>query len=118
MPCGRVLEKFRRAGHPPRRHGGPVTTMLDQFTTKAVATTGRTDADYTTRQGAYDLRKLRGKQLVAKPRPDPALPAARRSRPHHRRPAHHPRPGDRATPRRNPHPAAGAPTGHLDADLP
>ena len=29
--------------------------------------TGQTDADYTTRQGACDLRKLRGKQLVAKP---------------------------------------------------
>jgi len=31
------------------------------------AMTGQTDADYTTRQGACDLRKLRGKQLVAKP---------------------------------------------------
>ncbi len=29
--------------------------------------TGQTDADYTSRQGAYDLRKLRGKQLVVKP---------------------------------------------------
>ena len=38
-----------------------------QFTTKMAAMTGQTDADYTTRQGACDLRKLRGKQLVAKP---------------------------------------------------
>jgi hypothetical protein len=29
--------------------------------------TGQTDSDYTTRQGAYDLRKLRGKDLITKP---------------------------------------------------
>ena len=29
--------------------------------------TGQTQDGYTTRQGAYDLRKLRAKQLVAKP---------------------------------------------------
>ena len=29
--------------------------------------TGQPDADYTIRQGAYDLRKLRGKQLIDKP---------------------------------------------------
>ena len=29
--------------------------------------TGQTQDGYSTRQGAYDLRKLRGKQLVAKP---------------------------------------------------
>jgi len=43
------------------------TTTVAQFTTKMAAMTGQTDADYTTRQGACDLRKLRGKQLVAKP---------------------------------------------------
>ena len=31
------------------------------------AATGWTGADYTTRQGAYDQRKLRGKRLIAKP---------------------------------------------------
>jgi hypothetical protein len=31
------------------------------------AMTGQTQDGYSTRQGAYDLRKLRGKQLVAKP---------------------------------------------------
>ena len=29
--------------------------------------TGQTAEDYSTRQGAYDLRKLRGKQLLTKP---------------------------------------------------
>jgi hypothetical protein len=29
--------------------------------------TGQTDRDYTTRQAAYDLKKLRGKHLVVKP---------------------------------------------------
>jgi hypothetical protein len=29
--------------------------------------TGQTPDDYSTRQGPYDLRKLRGKQLVSKP---------------------------------------------------
>ena len=30
--------------------------------------TGQTPEDYSVRQGAYDLRKLRGKQLAIKPR--------------------------------------------------
>ncbi|MGH3514295.1 MAG: hypothetical protein ACRDRB_18785, partial [Pseudonocardiaceae bacterium] len=42
--------------------GGFTVTDL---TTKVHAMTGHTD--YTTRQAAYDLRKLRGKQLIAKP---------------------------------------------------
>ena len=37
------------------------------FTAQVRAATGWTGAEYTTRQGAYDLRKLRGKQLVTKP---------------------------------------------------
>ena len=37
------------------------------FTAHVHAATGQTGADYTIRQGAYDLRKLRGKQLIAKP---------------------------------------------------
>jgi hypothetical protein len=36
-----------------------------EFTTKVHAMTG--NADYTIRQAAYDLRKLRGKELIAKP---------------------------------------------------
>ena len=38
------------------------------FTARVHAATGWTDTDYSTRQGAYDLRKLRGKQLITKPR--------------------------------------------------
>ncbi|HCT78021.1 MAG TPA: hypothetical protein DGT23_15790 [Micromonosporaceae bacterium] len=50
-----------------------------QFTDKIHAMTGQTD--YTIRQGAYDLRKLRGKKLIDKPgrsrRYHTPLPAAR-----------------------------------------
>jgi hypothetical protein len=38
-----------------------------QLAAKVQQQTGQTDADYTTRQAAYDLRKLRGKHLVVKP---------------------------------------------------
>ncbi len=38
-----------------------------EFTVKVHAMTGQTDADYTTRQAAYDLRKIRGKDLIIKP---------------------------------------------------
>jgi hypothetical protein len=38
-----------------------------QLAAKVQQTTGQTDADYTTRQAAYDLKKLRGKHLVIKP---------------------------------------------------
>jgi hypothetical protein len=41
-------------------------TVAD-FTTKVRAMTGQADADYTIRQAAYDLRKLRGKHLIVKP---------------------------------------------------
>jgi hypothetical protein len=38
-----------------------------EFTAKVHVLTGQTDTDYTLRQAAYDLRKLRGKDLVVKP---------------------------------------------------
>src|SRR6266545_4212030 len=38
-----------------------------QLAAKVQAMTGQTDRDYTTRQAAYDLKKLRGKHLVVKP---------------------------------------------------
>jgi hypothetical protein len=38
-----------------------------EFTTKVHTMTGQTEVDYTTRQAAYDLRKLRGKDLITKP---------------------------------------------------
>lgn len=40
---------------------------VSEFTGKVRSVTGRADHEYTIRQGAYDLRKLRAKQLVAKP---------------------------------------------------
>ena len=47
----------------PAPHGFTV----GEFAAKVHAMTGTSDADYTIRQAAYDLRKLRGKQLVDKP---------------------------------------------------
>jgi len=38
-----------------------------QLAAKVQQMTGQTDRDYTTRQAAYDLKKLRGKHLVVKP---------------------------------------------------
>jgi len=38
-----------------------------ELTTKVHTMTGQTESDYTTRQAAYDLRKLRGKELITKP---------------------------------------------------
>ena len=38
-----------------------------ELTAKVQAMTGQTETGYTTRQATYDLRKLRGKHLIAKP---------------------------------------------------
>ena len=40
---------------------------VTQFADKVRAMTGQTDNCYTTRHASYDLRKIRGKQLVDKP---------------------------------------------------
>jgi hypothetical protein len=63
-------------------------TVAD-FTAKVAAMTGHSDrgADYTIRQAAHDLRKLRGKGLIVKPGRTPATRSAA-LRSHHRRPAH------------------------------
>ena len=45
----------------------PAGFTVAEFTTKVRAMSGQTPEDYSVRQGAYDLRKLRGKQLVTKP---------------------------------------------------
>jgi hypothetical protein len=45
----------------------PQGFTVAEFTAQVRAMTGQTPADYSIRQGAYDLRKLRGKQLVIKP---------------------------------------------------
>ncbi len=45
----------------------PEGFTVGQFTETVRAMTGQTKQQYSLRQGAYDLRKLRGKQLLAKP---------------------------------------------------
>ena len=73
---------------------------------------------YTTRQAAYDLRKLRGKGLVSKPgraRRYQISPHAARSIAGNTYPA---RPGHRPDPRRRPQPAPGPQTRHLDQHRP
>ena len=45
----------------------PVGFSVGEFTAKVRTMTGAADEDYTVRQGAYDLRKLRAKELVHKP---------------------------------------------------
>jgi hypothetical protein len=45
----------------------PQGFTVAQFTAQVRTMTGQTAEDYSTRQGAYDLRKLRGKQLLTKP---------------------------------------------------
>jgi hypothetical protein len=44
----------------------PMGFGVAQFRTKVQSMTGQSDADYTPRHAAYDLKKLRGKQLIAK----------------------------------------------------
>jgi hypothetical protein len=45
----------------------PAGFTVADLAAKVHAMTGQTDTDYTIRQAAYDLRKLRGKHLVVKP---------------------------------------------------
>jgi DNA-binding transcriptional ArsR family regulator len=44
----------------------PTGFTVAELTTKARAMTGQTPSDYTVRQAAYDLKKLRGKGLITK----------------------------------------------------
>jgi hypothetical protein len=46
----------------------PAGFTVAEFTAKVRAMTGQAPEDYSVRQAAYDLRKLRGKQLLTKPR--------------------------------------------------
>ena len=45
----------------------PIGFSVGEFTAKVRTITGRADDDYTIRQGAYELRKLRATDLVHKP---------------------------------------------------
>ena len=83
-----------------------------EFTAKVRAMTGHNR--YTTRQAAYDLRKLRGKGLVHKPGRTRRYHVPTGAGPHHRRHADTAGPGHRPHPRRDPQPAHGTQTRHLD----
>jgi hypothetical protein len=45
----------------------PYTFTVGSSPPRSTRMTGTSDADYSIRQAAYDLRKLRGKQLIDKP---------------------------------------------------
>jgi hypothetical protein len=71
-------------------------------------------ADYTTRQGAYDLRKAPREESRRQARQDAPLAHPTRRGPHYRRHPRPPRPDHRPDPRRRPQPPAAAanpPTG-------
>ena len=88
-----------------------------EFTAKVHAMTGH--AGYTIRQAAYDLRKLRGKDLIVKPGRSRRYHVPAQRRPHHRRPARPARPGHRPDPRRRPQPPpmdANPPLDPVDRD--
>jgi hypothetical protein len=44
----------------------PLGFTVSQFRARALAMTGHSDPDYSPRHAAYDLKKLRGTQLIAK----------------------------------------------------
>jgi len=44
----------------------PLGFTVSQFRAKVLAMTGHSDADYSPRHAAYDVKKLRGKQLITK----------------------------------------------------
>jgi hypothetical protein len=84
---------------------------------KVRSLTGQPELDYTVRQAAYDLRKLRGKQLVVKPD---------RTRRYHvpgeaartiGRAAHPARAGHRPDPRRRPPSRTGTRRWHTPASI-
>ena len=92
-------------------------TVAD-MTAKVHAMTGQTHATYNTRQAAYDLRKLRGKQLVGQTRAHPPLLPARPGRPDHIGAAHPPGPRHRPDPGRRPDPPALPRPGQADPHRP
>ena len=91
---------------------------VGEFAAKVHAMTGTSDLDYTVRQAAYDLRKLRGKQLVDKPGRTRRYHVGAPRRMHDRRPAHPARSGHRPDPRRGTQPTHGTQTHALDPRRP
>ena len=96
----------------------PAGFTVAEFTAKVRAMTGQTPEDYSIRQGAYDLRKLRGKQTRPQTRPHPPLPRPRARRTHDRRATHPPRQGHRPPDRRHPNPTTRPPAEELDHHRP
>jgi hypothetical protein len=88
---------------------------VQDLTTKVHTMTGHTD--YTTRQAAYDLRTLRGKDLLVKPGRSRRYHLPPTS-PDHHRPAHPARAGHQPHPHRHPQPTTGTQTHHLDPHRP
>jgi len=64
----------------------PEGFTVAQLAAKVHTMTGQTCQEYSTRQAAYDLRKLRGKQLVVKPGRTRRCHVPAAAGPHHRRP--------------------------------
>jgi hypothetical protein len=105
----------------------PAGFTVAQFTAQVRAMTGQTPDHYSTRQGAYDLRKLRGKQLYpATPRAPSSRysPSATRSSPpsspesgHHDEAAH-PRTGPTSTATTKPSASTCRPCSTTSASLP
>ena len=92
----------------------PAGFTVAQFTAQVRAMTGQTPDGYSTRQGAYDLRKLRGKQLVIKPGRTRRYHVPGDRRAHHHRAAHRPRQGHRPPHQRNPDTTTRPATQELD----
>jgi hypothetical protein len=92
-------------------------TVAD-MTAKVHAMTGQTHATYNTRQAAYDLRKLRAKQLVAKPARTRRYYLPGPARPDHLGAAHPPGPRHRPDPGRRQDPPARPRPGQADPHRP
>jgi hypothetical protein len=90
-------------------------TVAD-FAARVQAMTGQ--ETYTIRQAAYDLRKLRGKNLAVKPGTTRRYQIPPGRRPHHHRVAHPPRPHRRADPRWGAQPPHGPQARALDGHRP
>ena len=105
-PSGRCAVTSRGPRCPRSSRCPPIDRVtVAEFTAKVHAMTGHTG--YTIRQAAYDLRKLRGKHLIAKPGRTRPLPPLAADRGHLRRPADPSRAGHRTDPRRGPQPPRG-----------
>jgi hypothetical protein len=91
----------------------PAGFTVADLAAKVQAMGGQTG--HTIRQTAYDLRRLRGKNLLVKLRRSRRYQVPPTRRPHHRRPAGPPRPGHRSHHGRGPPPRLGRKPAHWTA---